>query len=245
MLFIGDSTMRCALAFASLCLARAERCEPLPNTLTSRLLAIARGRSVRRTRARAATRSHVDARCSAYTCGSCDLHQRPRAPRPLTPISCAQNQSIVNERTFATWPDFFNRTTIDVAPFGHCECYRVASGGALFFENRSVMTHCSASRPLFAPPSRRLLSGQSALTSPISLRRVGTLSCRPRATSASRMFMWAPTLAPCTGTGCLVTATSGGAFRRSKRLPIHRDGMGPCTTRCGRWCRRCIRRTLC
>lgn len=39
MLFIGDSTMRCALAFASLCLARAERCEPLPTTLTSRLLA--------------------------------------------------------------------------------------------------------------------------------------------------------------------------------------------------------------
>lgn len=162
MLFIGDSTMRCALACASLVLARAERCEPLP-TLTSRLLAIARGRSVCRTRARAATltatRSHVDARCSAYTCGSCDLHQRPRAPRPLTPISCAQNQSIVNERTFATWPDFFNHTTIDVAPFGHCECLKVYGGRAISFENRSVVTDCSASRPSFAPPSRHLLSG--------------------------------------------------------------------------------------
>ena len=154
-----SATLRCdvRLLEPSLCLARAERCEPLPTT--PRLLAIARGRSVRRTRARAATRSHVDARCSAYTCGSCDLHQRPRAPRPLIPISCAQNQSIVNERTFATWPDFFNHTTIDVAPFGHCECYRVASGGALFFENRSVVTDCSASRPSFAPPSRHLLSG--------------------------------------------------------------------------------------
>ena len=95
MLFIGDSTMRCALAFASLCLARAERCEPLPTTLTSRLLAIARGRSVRRTRARAATRSHVDARCRAYTCGSCDLHQRTRAPRPLTPISCVRRINLL------------------------------------------------------------------------------------------------------------------------------------------------------
>lgn len=157
----SSATLRCdvRLLEPSLCLARAERCEPLPTTLTSRLLAIARGRSVRRTRARAATRSHVDARCSAYTCGSCDLHQRPRAPRPLTPISCAQNQSIVNERTFATWPDFFNHTTIDVAPFGHCECLKVYGGRAISFENRSVVTDCSASRPSFAPPSRHLLSG--------------------------------------------------------------------------------------
>lgn len=154
----SSATLRCDVRLPVLACAYSQ-CRTMRASSLHAYIAIARGRSVRRTRARAATRSHVDARCSAYTCGSCDLHQRPRAPRPLTPISCAQNQSIVNERTFATWPDFFNHTTIDVAPFGHCECYRVASGGALFFENRSVVTDCSASRPSFAPPSRHLLSG--------------------------------------------------------------------------------------
>lgn len=144
MLFIGDSTMRCALA-------RAGRSLPLPTMLTSptsRLCRVARDCS------RQISSSHSCTRCDTVACGRkmpC-VYMWLLRPSPAntctspsdTDLVRAQNQSIVNERTFATWPDFFNHTTIDVAPFGHCECYR--GGAAISFENRSVMTYFSASR---------------------------------------------------------------------------------------------------
>ena len=44
--------------------------------------------------------------------------------------------SIVNERTFNnSWRDFFHYTTADLAPFGHCDCFRDGTATQTF-ENR-------------------------------------------------------------------------------------------------------------
>jgi hypothetical protein len=153
----SSATLRCDVRLPVLACAYSQ-CRTMRASSHHAYIAIARDCS------RQISSSHSCTRCDTVACGrkmQCVYMWllRPRAPRPLTPISCAQNQSIVNERTFATWPDFFNHTTIDVAPFGHCECLKVYGGRAISFENRSVVTDCSASRPSFAPPSRHLLSG--------------------------------------------------------------------------------------